>query len=55
MTMNPWMQVLFHTLGAVVSREVLNVEEVSGRELFEVLPLTHIRGSVAHPRRRLAR
>lgn len=44
--MNPWAQAVFDTLGAMVSREV--VEEVLDRELLEVLPLTHIRGRSLH-------
>jgi PhoH-like ATPase len=44
--MNPWGQAVFDTLGAVVSREVL--EEVLDRDLIEVLPLTHIRGRSLH-------
>ena len=44
--MNPWAQAVFDTLGAVVSREV--VEEVIDRDLLEVLPLTHIRGRSLH-------
>lgn len=44
--MNPWAEAVFDTLGAVVSREV--VDEVVGREMLEVLPLTHIRGRSLH-------
>jgi PhoH-like ATPase len=44
--MNPWAQAVFDTLGAVVSREV--VEEIIDRDLLEVLPLTHIRGRSLH-------
>ena len=44
--MNPWAEAVFDTLGAVVSREV--VEEVLDRDLLEVLPLTHIRGRSLH-------
>ncbi|HET8599411.1 MAG TPA: PhoH family protein [Segeticoccus sp.] len=44
--MGPWAQAVFDTLGALVSREV--VEEVLDRELLEVLPLTHIRGRSLH-------
>nr|WP_243861229.1 PhoH family protein [Cellulomonas uda] len=44
--MNPWAQAVFDTLGALVSREV--VEEVMDRDLLEVLPLTHIRGRSLH-------
>ncbi|MBG0738273.1 PhoH family protein [Paeniglutamicibacter antarcticus] len=44
--MNPWAQAVFDTLGALVSQEV--VEEVVGRGMLEVLPLTHIRGRSLH-------
>ena len=44
--MNPWAEAVFDTLGAVVSREV--VEEVIDRGILEVLPLTHIRGRSLH-------
>ncbi len=44
--MNPWAEAVFDTLGAVVSREV--VEEVIDRDILEVLPLTHIRGRSLH-------
>jgi PhoH-like ATPase len=44
--MNPWAQAVFDTLGAVVSREV--VDEVMDRGMLEVLPLTHIRGRSLH-------
>ena len=44
--MGPWAQAVFDTLGAVVSREVM--EEILDRELLEVLPLTHIRGRSLH-------
>lgn len=44
--MGPWAQAVFDTLGAVVSKEV--VEEVMDREMLEVLPLTHIRGRSLH-------
>ncbi len=44
--MNPWAQAVFDTLGAMVSSEV--VEEVMGRGMLEVLPLTHIRGRSLH-------
>ncbi|NHI16678.1 PhoH family protein [Microbacterium sp. CBS5P-1] len=44
--MNPWGQAVFDTLGSVVSDNVL--EEVVGRGLLEVLPLTHIRGRSLH-------
>ena len=44
--MAPWAQAVFDTLGALVSPAVL--EEVIGRGLIEVLPLTHIRGRSLH-------
>ncbi len=44
--MNPWAQAVFDTLGAMVSKEVL--DEVMARNLIEVLPLTHIRGRSLH-------
>ena len=44
--MGPWAQAVFDTLGAIVSKEV--VEEIVDREMLEVLPLTHIRGRSLH-------
>jgi PhoH-like ATPase len=44
--MAPWAQAVFDTLGALVSREV--IDEVMGRDMLEVLPLTHIRGRSLH-------
>ncbi len=44
--MGPWAQAVYDTLGALVSREV--VEEIIDREMLEVLPLTHIRGRSLH-------
>ncbi|AXK36148.1 PhoH family protein [Streptomyces armeniacus] len=44
--MNPWAQAVFDTLGAVAGRDV--IEEVVGRGMLEVLPLTHIRGRSLH-------
>ncbi|GAA1712974.1 PhoH family protein [Isoptericola hypogeus] len=44
--MNPWAQAVYDTLGALVSPEV--VDEVIGRDMLEVLPLTHIRGRSLH-------
>jgi PhoH-like ATPase len=44
--MGPWAQAVFDTLGALVSREV--VEEILDRDMLEVLPLTHIRGRSLH-------
>ncbi|MFF3767779.1 PhoH family protein [Streptomyces sp. NPDC001922] len=44
--MSPWAQAVFDTLSAVTSRDV--IEEVVGRGMLEVLPLTHIRGRSLH-------
>ena len=44
--MNPWAQAVFDTLGALVSKEV--IDEVVSRGILEVLPLTHIRGRSLH-------
>lgn len=44
--MSPWAQAVFDTLGAIVSKEV--VEEILDRDILEVLPLTHIRGRSLH-------
>ena len=44
--MAPWAQAVFDTLGALVSKEVLDHVLDSG--LIEVLPLTHIRGRSLH-------
>ncbi|HEY3629604.1 MAG TPA: PhoH family protein [Jatrophihabitantaceae bacterium] len=44
--MAPWAQAVFDTLGALVSRDV--VDEVLSRDMVEVLPLTHIRGRSLH-------
>ena len=44
--MAPWAQAVFDTLGALVSRDV--IEEVLDRDMLEVLPLTHIRGRSLH-------
>jgi PhoH-like ATPase len=44
--MNPWAQAVFDTLGAVVSKDVL--DEVMARGMLEILPLTHIRGRSLH-------
>jgi PhoH-like ATPase len=44
--MQPWAQAVFDTLGALVSKEV--IEEVLARGMLEVLPLTHIRGRSLH-------
>lgn len=44
--MNPWAQAVFDTLGALVSKEV--IDEVVNRNILEILPLTHIRGRSLH-------
>jgi PhoH-like ATPase len=44
--MGPWAQAVFDTLGAVTSSDV--IEEIVGRGMLEVLPLTHIRGRSLH-------
>ena len=44
--MTPWGQAVFDTLGAITTHEV--VEEIVGRGMLEVLPLTHIRGRSLH-------
>ncbi|UUS32742.1 MULTISPECIES: PhoH family protein [Streptomyces] len=44
--MSPWAQAVFDTLSAVTSREV--IEEITARNMLEVLPLTHIRGRSLH-------
>ncbi|MEN2742972.1 PhoH family protein [Sinomonas halotolerans] len=44
--MNPWAQAVFDTLGALVSKDIL--DEVMDRGMLEVLPLTHIRGRSLH-------
>ena len=44
--MNPWAQAVFDTLSAVTTQDVIN--EVLNRDMFEVLPLTHIRGRSLH-------
>jgi len=44
--MAPWAQAVFDTLGALVSKDV--VDEVLDRGMLEVLPLTHIRGRSLH-------
>ncbi|MFI9581258.1 PhoH family protein [Streptomyces sp. NPDC052236] len=44
--MSPWAQAVFDTLSAVAGREI--IEEVLGRGMLEVLPLTHIRGRSLH-------
>lgn len=44
--MNPWGQAVFDTLGALVSKDVL--DHIMDAGLIEVLPLTHIRGRSLH-------
>ncbi|WP_329455887.1 PhoH family protein [Streptomyces sp. NBC_01497] len=44
--MGPWAQAVFDTLSSIAGREV--IEEVLGRGMLEVLPLTHIRGRSLH-------
>jgi PhoH-like ATPase len=44
--MNPWAQAVFDTLGALVSKEV--IDEIVNRGILEILPLTHIRGRSLH-------
>ncbi len=44
--MSPWAQAVFDTLGAMVSKNV--IEEVLAQDLIEILPLTHIRGRSLH-------
>ena len=44
--MQPWGQAVYDTLGAVASENV--IEEISQRDMLEVLPLTHIRGRSLH-------
>src|SRR5713101_235431 len=44
--MNPWAQAVYDTLSSVTSQDV--IDEVLGRDMFEVLPLTHIRGRSLH-------
>src|SRR5215472_10437296 len=44
--MNPWAQAVYDTLSAVTTPEV--IDEVVGRDMLEVMPLTHIRGRSLH-------
>ncbi|MEY4993743.1 MAG: hypothetical protein RIS82_865 [Actinomycetota bacterium] len=44
--MNPWGQAIFDTLGALVSKEV--IDHIVDRGILEILPLTHIRGRSLH-------
>ena len=44
--MNPWALAVYDTLSAVTTQDV--IDEVLARDMFEVLPLTHIRGRSLH-------
>jgi PhoH-like ATPase len=44
--MNPWAQAVYDTLSAVTTQDV--IDELVARDMFEVLPLTHIRGRSLH-------
>lgn len=44
--MSPWGQAVHDTLSALTTPEV--IEEIHGRDMLEVLPLTHIRGRSLH-------
>jgi PhoH-like ATPase len=44
--MNPWAQAVYDTLSALTTQDV--IDEVLARDMFEVLPLTHIRGRSLH-------
>jgi PhoH-like ATPase len=44
--MGPWAQAVYDTLSAVTTQGV--IDEVLARDMFEVLPLTHIRGRSLH-------
>ncbi len=44
--MGPWAQAVYDTLSAVTTQEV--IDELIARDMFEVLPLTHIRGRSLH-------
>ena len=44
--MGPWGQAVYDTLGSVTTQEV--IDELVARDMFEVLPLTHIRGRSLH-------
>jgi PhoH-like ATPase len=44
--MNPWAQAVYDTLSAVTTQDV--IDEVLSRDMFEVLPLTYIRGRSLH-------
>jgi PhoH-like ATPase len=44
--MSPWAQAVYDTLSAVCSQDV--IDDVLARGIFDVLPLTHIRGRSLH-------
>ena len=44
--MGPWAQAVYDTLSAITTQEV--IDELVARDMFEVLPLTHIRGRSLH-------
>ncbi len=44
--MGPWAQAVYDTLSSVTTQEV--IDELVARDMFEVLPLTHIRGRSLH-------
>jgi PhoH-like ATPase len=44
--MSPWGQAVYDALSSIVSDNV--IDEVIGRNMLEVLPLTHIRGRSLH-------
>jgi PhoH-like ATPase len=44
--MGPWAQAVYDTLTAVTTQDV--IDELIARDMFEVLPLTHIRGRSLH-------
>lgn len=44
--MGPWAQAVYDTLSAVTTQDV--IDELVARDMFEVLPLTHIRGRSLH-------
>jgi PhoH-like ATPase len=44
--MSPWAQAVHDTLDAITTPDV--VQEIISRDMFEVLPLTHIRGRSLH-------
>ncbi|HET9080528.1 MAG TPA: PhoH family protein [Trebonia sp.] len=44
--MGPWAQAVYDTFSAVTTQEV--IDELLARDMFEVLPLTHIRGRSLH-------